>query len=180
MTESILDLEDALLRAMLLPDQSIADLANACGWHTSSGDPHKSKVQRVLKRLEKDKLVSTKRSVATLTEAGKTAANEIKAASDHLATLKAIKDHSEFDGNEIEFGRAAVAMLADGYEPARCHWLVTCAMLAFRQSAAVQARRDALRVVDAVPPGAAGTRRSRRKQGKTGGLRVIARDGRVS
>jgi hypothetical protein len=34
---------------------------------------------------------------------------------------------AEFDENEIEFGRAAVAMLADGYEPARCHWLVTCA-----------------------------------------------------
>jgi hypothetical protein len=80
---------------------------------------------------------------------------------------------AEFDENEIEFGRAAVAMLADGYEPARCHWLVTSAMLAFRQSAAVQARREALRVVDAVPPGAAGTRRSRRKKGMTGGFRVI-------
>jgi hypothetical protein len=69
---------------------------------------------------------------------------------------------AEFDENEIEFGRAAVAMLADGYEPARCHWLVTCAMLAFRQSAAVQARRDALRVVDAVPPGDRRPRRGRR------------------
>jgi DNA-binding MarR family transcriptional regulator len=86
MTESIADLEDALLKAMLLPGQSIADLANACGWRTSSGD--KSKVQRILKRLEKDKLVNTKRGVATLTEAGKAAANEIKAASDHLATLR--------------------------------------------------------------------------------------------
>jgi hypothetical protein len=67
--------------------------------------------------------------------------------------MKAIKDHSEFDENEINFGRAAVAMIADGYEPARCHWLVTCAMLAFRDVAKVQARRDALRIVDAVPPG---------------------------
>jgi len=67
--------EDTLLQAMLLPSQSIADLANACGWHTSSGDPYKSKVQRVLKRLEKDKLVNTKRGVATLTETGKAAAN---------------------------------------------------------------------------------------------------------
>jgi DNA-binding MarR family transcriptional regulator len=81
MTESIADLEDALLRAMLLPSQSIADLANACGWRTS-------KVHRVVKRLEKDKLVSTKRGVATLTEAGKTVANEIKAASDYLATRR--------------------------------------------------------------------------------------------
>jgi DNA-binding MarR family transcriptional regulator len=142
-----LDLEDTLLTAMLMPDQSIPDLACACGWRTS-------KVQRVLKRLEKDKLVvTTKRGVATLTNAGKTAANKIKAAEDHLATLKAIKDHSEFDEHEIEFGRAAVAMLADGYEPARCHWLVTCAMIAFRQMAAVQAKRNALRVVDDVPPG---------------------------
>ena len=60
---------------------------------------------------------------------------------------------SEFDENEIEFGRAAVAMLATGYSPARLHWLVTCAMLAFRQMSAVQARRNALHVVDAVPPG---------------------------
>jgi Mn-dependent DtxR family transcriptional regulator len=82
MAESIADLEDALLRAMLIPEQSIANLANACG-----GD--KSKVQRILKRLEKDKLVvTTKRGVATLTEAGQAAANEIKAASDYLATLR--------------------------------------------------------------------------------------------
>ena len=31
--------------------------------------------ERILKRLEKDKLVTTKRGVAALTEAGKTAAN---------------------------------------------------------------------------------------------------------
>jgi hypothetical protein len=67
--------EDTLLRAMLMPNLSIADLANACGWRTSTGDPYKSKVQRILKRLEKDKLANTKRGVATLTEAGKAAAN---------------------------------------------------------------------------------------------------------
>jgi hypothetical protein len=162
MTESIADLEDSLLRTMLIPDQSMADLAGACGWRTLSGEPHKSKVQRILKRLEKDKLVTTKRGVATLTEAGKTAANEIKAASDHLATLKAIKDHSEFDEHELEFGRAAVAMMVQGYTSDRCQWLVTCAMLAFRQMAAVQARRDVLRVVDDVPPGDRRPRRGRR------------------
>jgi hypothetical protein len=67
--------EDELLKVMLKPGQSIADLANSCGWHMSSGEPYKSKVQRVLKRLEKDKLVVTRRGVATLTDAGKTAAN---------------------------------------------------------------------------------------------------------
>jgi DNA-binding MarR family transcriptional regulator len=160
MTESIADLADALLKAMLIPEQSIADLANACGLRTSAGD--KSKVQRILKRLEKDKLVTTKRGVATLTESGKTAANEIKAASDHLATLKAIKGHSEFDEHEIEFGRAAVAMLADGYTPDRCRWLVTCAMLAFRQMEAVQDRRGSLRLIDVLPPGDRRPRRGRR------------------
>jgi hypothetical protein len=150
MTKSIdLDLADALLKAMLIPGQSMAELSNACGWRTSTGDPDKSKTQRILKWLEKDRLVSTNRGVATLTEAGKTVATGIKAAEDHLATLKAIdKLAGEFDEHEIEFGRAAVAMLAAGYTPDRCRWLVTCAMLANRQMAAVQARRDALRVVD--------------------------------
>jgi hypothetical protein len=67
--------EDTLLRAMLLPGQSIADLATACGWRTSSGDPHKSKVHRVVKRLEKDKLAVLKRGAWALTESGKTSAN---------------------------------------------------------------------------------------------------------
>ena len=83
----------------------------------------------------------------------------------------------EFDDHEIEFGRAAVAMMVEGYTADRCRWLVTCAMLAFRQMEAVQARRDGLHIVDAVPPGAAGTRRSRRKKGTTAGLRVIDGDG---
>jgi hypothetical protein len=63
-------------------------------------------------------------------------------------------DSIEFDDREIEFGRAAVAMLREG--------LVTGAMVAFRQMAAVQARRDALHVVDAVPPGDGRPRRGRR------------------
>jgi AAA domain len=74
-TEDARSDEDALLKTMLMPGQSLADLANACGWRTSTGEPYKSKVQRVLKRLEKDKLVATKRGVATLTDAGKAAAN---------------------------------------------------------------------------------------------------------
>jgi hypothetical protein len=69
--------EDTLLKAMLLPGQSIADLANACGWRTSSGDPHKSKVHRVVKRLEKDKLAVLKRGTWSLTESGKTSATAV-------------------------------------------------------------------------------------------------------
>jgi hypothetical protein len=137
---TIADIEDAMLLALLISNQSIADLAN-----------NKSK-QRALKRLEKDKLVNTKRGIATLTPAGKTVANQIKAATDHLATLKAIENENEFDEHEIEFGRAAVAMMKAGYTSARCGWLVTCAWLAFQDVAKVQARRNALRVVGAVQP----------------------------
>jgi hypothetical protein len=68
----------------------------------------------------------------------------------------------KFDDNEIEFGRAAVAMLVAGYTPAQCHWLVTCAMLAFRQMATAQTRRNALRIVDDVKPGDRRPRRGRR------------------
>jgi hypothetical protein len=74
-TEDARSDEDDLLTVMLTPGKSIADLAKACTWLTPGGEPYKSKVQRVLKRLEKDKLVATKRGVATLTDSGKTAAN---------------------------------------------------------------------------------------------------------
>src|SRR5262249_15615805 len=49
--------EDELLAALAGPKPlSIADLARACGWLLASGEPHKSKVDRVLKRLQADKL----------------------------------------------------------------------------------------------------------------------------
>ncbi len=66
--------EDTLLQAMLVSGQSVAQLATACGWRTSSGEAYKSKVQRVLKRLAADKLVTKKRDTWMLTEAGKKAA----------------------------------------------------------------------------------------------------------
>jgi hypothetical protein len=46
--------------------------------------------------------------------------------------------------------------------PARCHWLVTCGMVAFQQEARVKAKRDALRIVDDVQPGDGRRRRGRR------------------
>jgi len=60
---------------------------------------------------------------------------------------------SEFDENELEFGRAAFAMLSAGYTKARLDWVLTCAWLSFRRDAKVQDRRNGLRVVDAVKPG---------------------------
>jgi hypothetical protein len=82
-TEDARSDEDALLKAMLIPGQSIADLAIACGWRTSSGDPYKSKVQRALKRLAADKLVTQKRDTWMLTEAGKKAAETAASGATH-------------------------------------------------------------------------------------------------
>lgn len=66
--------EDTLLKGMLVPGQSVAQLATACGWLTSKGEPHKSKVDRTMKRLTADKLVTKKRGTWMLTDAGKKAA----------------------------------------------------------------------------------------------------------
>lgn len=62
---------------------------------------------------------------------------------------------------EREFGAAIeeflAGMIAEGHTKeqaaARCHEAVTNTLIRFRRSAAVQARREALRVVDAVQPG---------------------------
>jgi hypothetical protein len=58
--------EDALLVARLHgpPDMSMADLAIALGWISASGQKLKSKVQRVLYRLAKEKLVKLERKPA--------------------------------------------------------------------------------------------------------------------
>ena len=47
-----------------------------------------------------------------------------------------------------------VAMMAEGFTSLDCHRLVTHAWVRFQHRAAVQAKREALRVVGAVPPGA--------------------------
>jgi hypothetical protein len=50
--------EDELLAALSSdPDRSIADLARACGWLLAGGEPHKSKLDRVLNRLRVAKLI---------------------------------------------------------------------------------------------------------------------------
>jgi AAA domain len=71
--------EDALLAAMLVqPGRSIGDLARACHWLTAKGEPYKSKVQRVLGKLQKLKpaLVVNNRDNWELTEKGKIAARD--------------------------------------------------------------------------------------------------------
>jgi hypothetical protein len=84
-TESARGEDDALLCALLVPDQSIAGLAKACDWFTSTGEPYKSKVQRVLKRLEKRKLVTTRGGGPSLTDSGKTAADNLAEGRRHPA-----------------------------------------------------------------------------------------------
>jgi hypothetical protein len=74
-TEDARSDEDTLLEAMLITGLSMADLAKASGWMTSTGEPHKSKVHRVMKRLEKDKLAVLKRGTWALTDSGKASAN---------------------------------------------------------------------------------------------------------
>ena len=67
--------EDQLLAAMLdHPDNSLAELGKACGWLTQKDEPQKSKLHRVMKRLEKDNLAKLFRDTWQLTDKGKTAA----------------------------------------------------------------------------------------------------------
>jgi DNA-binding MarR family transcriptional regulator len=65
--------EDQLLAELAKnPKRSIADLARACGWLLADDEPHKSKVDRVLKRLQADKLVKRVRGKHwQVTDAGK-------------------------------------------------------------------------------------------------------------
>jgi AAA domain len=70
------DDEDALLNAMIQKGRSISELAQACAWLTSTGEPQKSKVDRVMKRLLEQKLVKKNRDKWELTDKGKTAATD--------------------------------------------------------------------------------------------------------
>jgi AAA domain len=67
--------EDTLLFALHTnADRSIADLARACGWLLQTGEPYKSKVQKLLDRLSRQKLVTKSRDTWKLTEKGEKAA----------------------------------------------------------------------------------------------------------
>jgi hypothetical protein len=66
--------EDRLL-ALLIENEgtSYADLARMLGWTLKNGDPHKVKVERTLKKLEKHKLVSKERDCWAVSDKGKKA-----------------------------------------------------------------------------------------------------------
>jgi hypothetical protein len=78
--------EDALLVIMLANDgASISELATLAGWFWENKQggqrPHKSKVDRVLKRLKHDHLVTLERKHWRLSEAGKKAAEKAERSS---------------------------------------------------------------------------------------------------
>ena len=71
--------EDQLLT--LLHSQhglSMRDMAKELGWTYQTGEPNQSLVQRILKSLEKDKLVQNKRGTYSLTSKGREAVGEIR------------------------------------------------------------------------------------------------------
>lgn len=75
--------EDELLVAMLESGRSVSQLAGACRWTLQNGDPHKSKVHRVMKRLADAHLVKKGRGETwQLADPGKAAATAAKTATD--------------------------------------------------------------------------------------------------
>jgi AAA domain len=60
-----------LLALMEKPGPSLAGLARTLGWSMKNGEPHKMKVQRTLKKLERGKLVSRERDEWLPTEKAK-------------------------------------------------------------------------------------------------------------
>ena len=84
--------EDQLLAAVAEnADQSMAELARACGWLWQNGEPAKSKVERVLKRLKAEKLVKYSRGRWVLTPDGKKArgkGSNVDAGSDAFQPVK--------------------------------------------------------------------------------------------
>jgi hypothetical protein len=88
------------------PDRSLAELARATGWTWQSGEPAKSKVERVLARLKAARLVKDKRGRFVPTEEGKeVAAKESQDAPKGSAKFQPIID-KHLDGVEcVHCGR---------------------------------------------------------------------------
>jgi len=64
--------EDLALQALANnPRASFADLAAGLGWHAKNGKPNRSKAQRTLGRLQRDKLINKDRGRYEITEKGR-------------------------------------------------------------------------------------------------------------
>ena len=84
--------EDQLLAALAEnSDHSLADLARACNWVWQTGEPAKSKVERLLKRLKTAKLVNHLRGRWVLTSEGKKICAKGSKADTSRADFKPIK-----------------------------------------------------------------------------------------
>jgi Mn-dependent DtxR family transcriptional regulator len=89
--------EDELLVMLLDPANQKAtqiQLARRLGWKMSNGDPYHVLVQRILKALEKAKLVTIERGQTILTKKGKTAAESC------------LKKHVQTDPHGTDFVQA--------------------------------------------------------------------------
>ena len=63
--------EDLVLQALASnPRASFADLAASLGWYAKSGKPNRTKAQRALGRLQRDKLIKKDRGRYEITEKG--------------------------------------------------------------------------------------------------------------
>ncbi len=84
--------EDQVLAALAEdPQRSMAELARACGWTWQTGEPAKSKVERVLKRLKTDKLVKLLRGRWVLTSEGTKVRTKSPKADNSRANFKPVK-----------------------------------------------------------------------------------------
>ena len=64
--------EDLVLQALAgNPRASFADLAASLGWYAKSGKPNRTKAQRALGRLQRDKLIKKDRGRYEITEKGR-------------------------------------------------------------------------------------------------------------
>jgi hypothetical protein len=69
--------EDLALQALAgNPRASFAELATSLGWYANSGKPNRTKVQRTLGRLQRDKLIKKDRGRYEITEKGQKALKE--------------------------------------------------------------------------------------------------------
>jgi hypothetical protein len=94
--------EDELLAALTGKKAlSIADLARACGWMMATGEPYKSKVDRVMRRLQADRLVKVVRGRRyRLTDEGRKAAG---VAAEDDETEQKVEDRSGAVGSKKAF-----------------------------------------------------------------------------
>jgi hypothetical protein len=64
------DIQRLLVEMLKYPCATFSELAEACGWRLKTGEPHKSKIDRNMKKLKDDKLAKKEAGKWVLTTAG--------------------------------------------------------------------------------------------------------------